>query len=418
MKLKLKENKGIIVIIFAAILTLSIVSIIFLYENFYKQEPYFIRIHSDDDFEKYGFPGNGSIDLPYIIEGHSIIVPETYTDDNGSPCTAVIFDIAHVTKCFIVQNNHLTSKADCGNIPIIHVWDVNTSFIIRDNIITGSFRDPIGLCLSGLNSPNSQIHDNLFITCIGIELFSSQGPNIENNTFRTCHSGIETYDSANISIQNNFFELNAYTHDIDIIRSPSIKIINNTFTNRQRITTNSYSRYESISSIDSPYCFIINNTFECGGISLSDNDYLTATIQDNLVNGKPLGFFMNQTGLIIDISTQYGQLKLIICTNIEIKYQNLINNTLGIEFVNCTNCSCSYTNFSFIWTDGIYVANSKNISLSYNNFQYLLTGVYIRYTSPVNLFNNSFYYNYNCIIDLESDVSSYNNSFVECGRMY
>lgn len=410
------KNK-IIIIGIAIILIISGIGFV-IFINVNSPEPYFIKIHSDDDFEKYSFPGNGSINNPYIIEGYSITVPENYKDANGSPCTAKIIEIFHVSKSFIIQNNHLTSNVDCGNIAIILIWNVSTSFVIRNNVITGSVHKPTGLWLSGVNSSLSQIHNNLFTNCKGISLYNSYGLSIEYNIFRSCHIGMEIYDSINITIQNSFFELNLGTCDIDMMRSPSIKIINNTFINRPRITENSYHRYECISSYDSPNCVIINNSFSLGGVILSDNDYLTATIQNNLVNGKALGFFVNQTNFNIEIPHQYGQLKLINCNNSLIKNQNFCNLTLGIELVHCYNISCSYSNFSYIWTDGICLGSSNNISLSYNTFQYMLTGMHIRYSNTINVFNNSFYYNYNCISDFESSISSYNNSFQECGHMY
>jgi len=416
MKFELIKNKILIVGI-AIILIISGIGIVIFF-NVNLPEPYFIKVYSDDDFEKYSFPGNGSINNPYIIEDYSITVPENYKDDNGSPCLVHIIEICHVSKSFIIQNNHLTSKVECGNTPIIFIWDISIPFVIRDNVITGSFHSPIGLCLSGVHSSISQIHNNLFANCQGIELHNSYGLTIEYNIFRSCHMGMYISDSINNTIQNNFFELNTNTYDIFMMRSPSIKIFNNTFTNRPRFTENSYSRYECIRSYSSPNCVIINNTFYFGGVTLSASDYLTATIQNNLVNGKALGFFVNHTNFNIEIPYQYGQLKLINCNHSLIKNQNFCNLTLGIELVYCYNISCSYSNFSYIWTDGIFILRSNNINLSYNTFQYMLTGMYIGYSNVVKVFNNSFYYNYNSLSEQESSISSYNNSFQECGDIF
>ena len=412
MKFELTKN-NIIIIGIAIILIISGIGFV-IFINVNSPEPYFIKIHSDDDFEKYSFPGNGSINNPYIIEGYSITIPQNYEWNDGP---SGIITIYHVSKSFIIQNNHLTSKVNIGNLPIIRLWNVTGTFIIRENVLTGDYQQT-GFWISSVNSSTAQIYNNILTKCQGIHFYYSYELKIENNTFKFCSTGVSIFDSINITIQNNFFEHNLGTYDIDMMRSPSIKIINNTFTNQPRITENSYHRYESISSSYSPDCVIINNSFSLGGVGLSDNDYLTATIQNNLVNGKALGFFVNQTNFNIEIPYQYGQLKLINCNHSLIKNQNFCNLNLGIELVYCYNISCSYSNFSYIWTDGIYIRSSNNINLSYNTFQYMLTGMYIGYSNVVKVFNNSFYYNYNCISDQESSISSYNNSFQECGHMF
>ncbi|MHA1205673.1 MAG: hypothetical protein ACTSSL_12180 [Candidatus Heimdallarchaeaceae archaeon] len=49
-----------------------------------------------------------------------------------------------------------------------------------------------------------------------------------------------------------------------------------------------------------------------------------------MVNGKPLGYFVNASNMVIDQSDYYGQLILINCSHLTIANQNLSYTDIGL----------------------------------------------------------------------------------------
>ncbi len=243
-----------------------------------------ISISSDSDLE--AFPGTGTDEDPYIIEGYNI----TTTSDEGIYVTGT-------TKYLVIQNCYVNAKGD--GIRIYYIAD--GTLVISNNICSNNGR--YGILVIG--TPNATIVNN---TCI----------NNDNN-------GIVLSGSISSLIINNTCK--NYRGGVDIVDSPLSIVSNNTCIN------------DYIDVVGSDYSVITNNNFTTGGLSLYVDmlpSILTLTIEDNIVNGKSLGYFTNLDSVTID-EPIYGQLILVNCNDVSISNQQLFNTTRGLSLLNCSN---------------------------------------------------------------------------------
>ena len=332
-----------------------------------------IIILSDEDFEKYNFPGEGTTDNPYLIQDRKILTKDYYA-----------IGIGNVTKHFIIQNNILKSNR----------------YSIFLAITTSNIAKIINNTLEGEEA--------------GIFITATPGCKIINNTFRNLHSGIGIFtlnDEINdYYVINNTFE-NIQYEEIIIVKSGNSIIENNTCTYENQ-EENQDIRKRGIFIINSPNVTIRNNYLTNKGITLSDNTleaYLTKTVENNFVNGKEVGYLVNRENELID-EDNYSQLYLINCTNVNVT--NLESNQcgIGIGLMYCTECSvedCVITNQG--WA-GVAIYVSSFISLSLNNFDSNYRGIYAtdsqNITISVNTISNSVYgcQLENCTYELDNNI--------------
>lgn len=348
-----------------------------IYFTTYK-EPYFITIDSDDDFERWCDKGNGTVENPYIIEGHQITVPEYWEKkigDYSSTCTPGLISISAVSKSFIIQNNILTMKNDCGGDDMISIYNVEVPFVIRDNQFRSESYHKDGISLLAVNGTNSAIENNKFYRA-AIAIGQSHDLFFSQNTFHEVgfyHNYIR--ESDNITFQYNLFD----SSDVDFYECSSIAFLNNTFRFDQ------YGYREAFSGYNTNYSKIINNSFILAGLGLINSKH----VEGNMVNGKPLGFFFNQSNLVIDNVIPYGQIILISCNYTQISHQ-LINNTnisLGIKnCVNTTITNCTLGNNRY----GVYVSSSNHTLIKDNWFESCQYGVMGYYANNLNIKENTF----------------------------
>lgn len=128
-----------------------------------------ISIASDDDFISYGFPGTGTAEDPYIIEGYNI----TTTSYSG-------IAIGEITKYFIVRNCYV--DAETNGIAIECILDQRATLI--NNVCANNNK--------------------------GIYLFNSSFVTITSNTCNNNGYGIFSWYSYSSSITNNICANNTY----------------------------------------------------------------------------------------------------------------------------------------------------------------------------------------------------------------
>ncbi|MHA2278812.1 MAG: NosD domain-containing protein, partial [Candidatus Kariarchaeaceae archaeon] len=130
-----------------------------------------IYIWSNDDFINYGFPGSGTPDDPFLIEGYSITNP----NDN-----------------------------------LINIFDTDAYFVIRDTALNGLGSD----WLWGINLYNVRngVIENNFITGTGtaINLDHSMNNKIVNNYIDGNGGGVNLHESRENSIDGNTFTNNGW----------------------------------------------------------------------------------------------------------------------------------------------------------------------------------------------------------------
>ncbi|MCE7748329.1 MAG: hypothetical protein GPJ51_08020 [Candidatus Heimdallarchaeota archaeon] len=196
---------------------------------------------------------------------------------------------------------------------------------------------------------------------IRFEYVTSGTGAIYNNTFVIGHAdGIQILNSNNVTISNNTcigrFLDEGDNGGIVIARSQYCLIENNSAYNK------------GIRLIDSFHCIVRNNSLYNCGLSFLRPTYaqcFSHTIENNTVNGKQLGYFIDQNSIHIQNSS-FGQIVLVNCDNSIIENQNISKTFNGI--------SLFYTGNSFIGNntcnnnigDGIYLFESS-VNIVQNN---------------------------------------------------
>ena len=356
-----------------------------------EEEPYFITIKSNEDLEFWSNSGNGTIENPFIIEGHHITVPANDPDAYDVPCFPEnsIISISNITKSFIIQNNHIVVKGGCEEVQqyIISIFGISVPFTIRNNYLRGGYG---GILLQNVNGHNSFISNNS-IYYAGSRISNSQNIAFINNQFTYSYSQY-AYQCSNITyIQNHF-----YLTSVAIRECSHILLYDNIFENDEV-----YSGWTRLTIWETGYCTITNNTLIKAGLDLRnfDNYYPTVTISGNLVNGKPFGYFYNQSDVMINNTTQYGQIFLVKCSSsivadqiISYVYHSIhVRNCINTTIVNSTLSNCdgagvnikSSTNTSIldcVFEDnhsGVRGENSNGIYVKRNLFRSLTFGIYL-----------------------------------------
>ncbi len=250
-----------------------------------------IMIAQDETFTNYGFPGTGSEEEPYIIENYNI----TTTSYFG-------ISIRSTTKHFVIRNCYVVTHQQC-----IYIYDVaeGTTSIIN-NFCSCSSDYPGGVCISLYSSSSATVIDN---TCInnnvGIRLHLSSDAVLMNNNCRKNNVGFILRSSPGATLTNNIICNNYY--GIDLEASSDSSLISNQFFNDG--------------------LFIQEETVE---------EYSSYTIQDNLVNDKQLGYYINKNEATFS-EPIYGQLIFINCNEIVIENQKLSNTYTGLYVKLCEN---------------------------------------------------------------------------------
>ncbi len=341
-----------------------------------------IEITSDSDFEV--FPGSGTQGDPYVIEGYDI----TTTDNRG-------IYIDDTTKYFIVRNCYV--DAEEYGIYIDDVADGTTTVINN----TCNYNKYGGIVLSSSVSStviNNTCNNNSFK---GIYLYHSGSSNVINNTCNNNYDGIILCYSSSSTIANNTFSNN--NHGIYLYSSSSSTIANNTFSNNN----------EGISLSSSDSSTVANNTFTNCGLYIYEGTgdaYISYTVENNLVNGKILGFYTNIYSMIIT-EPVYGQLILINCANVIVSDQILNNASYGLFLYSCRHSSiinntCSNNNRGInLQSSGSSTVANNTCSNNYNN-----PGISLSSSGSSTVVNNTCNSNYSGISFSSSGSSTVANN--------
>ena len=116
---------------------------------------------------------------------------------------------------------------------------------------------------------------------------------------------------------------------------------------------------------------ISDNIFFKDGILVKESGN---TFSNNKINGKPLIYLEGESNKIID--GRAGQIILINCNNIEIKYKILSSTTIGLDLINSHNCLISRNKISGNTISGISIEGNDN-TISNNWITRNREGIYI-----------------------------------------
>ncbi|MFX1511206.1 MAG: nitrous oxide reductase family maturation protein NosD [Promethearchaeota archaeon] len=369
-----------------------------------------IKVTSDSELAEVAVNGSGTITDPYILEGWNI----TTNHISG-------IDIEDTTKYFVIRNCWLSTYNTTGII-IDSVGSGTT-------IICNNFFQNNGYCISISKSDSIIITNNAYKNNFGgIYLFTSDFVIITNNSWQNNDNGVDLFDSDSVTVINNTWHHNDL--GISLVNSDFAKLVNNIYQNneygsiwllgsknsiiinntcqnngggiylmesdfttiinntcnqnngegiylhqsRHSIIANNFCQKNAVGLqlYDSEPSTIVNNSFIENGLSIipfsvSLESYLSLTVEDNWVNGLPLGFLTNLQNTTLP--TSYGQLILVNCTNVTITDQNCTNTCIGITLYLSFQCqilnnTCNQNNLG-----GIILWDSPSTTVANNSCQ-------------------------------------------------
>ena len=374
-----------------------------------------IIITNESDFSDLGFPGNGSLSDPYLIQGFEISATEdcisisdiranftikdcVLTSESHESGYGVLLDNStsgNIERCTVtnkevgIKLDHADSPSvrDCTingcrigvyafwlyytNISSNHIYDCSrygicVSFTLYSEVFNNTVHDNdyCGIALSSTDesvAANNTVYNNLFgsrnmlfDSFGGISLEWCDECVVANNTIMNNNeAGIYLYDLYNTSVEQN--SISGGLTGIWTDRSFSCDMLENNLYNN------------SISDIfidESDNCTIVGNRMEWGlrieGFSWSQWNH---TANANTINDKELIFlkgFMNDN---VDCSSA-GQLIIFNNTLLSISNADLSEVCSGIQIGYSTNISAQWFTVFNCSKNGILIESSNNVSLT------------------------------------------------------
>jgi len=302
-----------------------------------------ISISGNSAFATQGWPGSGSNESPYIIEGLEIVADDI--------CISIYNTNVHfvIRNCLLSQTSagkatgirfsHVNNGA-IENCSISHI-DVGIILIDIDdcNIVNNSIADcGYSGILQTSSSYNCTLSENNVINCedYGFRLGYLKYSVVENNYIRNCGQiGFTLANSVNTSVLGNMVE-----------------------------ESRGFGLYFTMSI----NCTFINNTLVNGGFGVEANEeyHWVHNFSGNTINGKSVGYFFKLNDTEID-GTLYGQVFLISCYNVSLSSGIFFNASVGVSLFSCRNCTIDSVESS----GNLYGANilqSENTTLTGNTF--------------------------------------------------
>ncbi len=317
-----------------------------------------IAITSDSGFEV--FPGSGTAEDPYVIEGYNIT-----TDSTG-------ISIADTTEHFIIRNCYVETKY--FGIFINSVAD-GTATVINNTCNNSDW----GIMLESSNI--STVANN---TCnynnFGIYLLASSSLNVINNTCNNNRmEGILLGDSGSSTVANNTFtNCSLYIGEITVDAYLSHSVENN-WVNGKKIGF--YTNLDS-TIIDEPVygqLMLVNCT--------------NVTVRDQILNYATTGLYLYSCTHSVIINNT--------CNNIDKSiwlyysdYSTVVNNTssnngVGIKLYSSGSSTVANNIYNDNTFEGIYLSNSNSSTVANNTCNNNgFSGILLSYSGNSDVINN------------------------------
>jgi len=305
------------------------------------------------------------------------------------------------TSCVVLSGNNITNNS-CG----VKIEDSDGN-MVTGNKVTYNARDlsgSAGILLA--NTTNSQVTNNTIAdNNNGIDLYrssnntisgnmvsnnwwfgnvllesSSNNNTISRNDIRGGTLAIKIrYSSDNIISENN--ATNTFHCGIQLSPSDNNKIFGNNITNNEYVGV-----LLSSSSNNTISGNLMNGNKYGFGVEGSTLSHFTHSIDvSNLVDGKPVYYFVNQKDLVINPTTypDIGYLALVNCTNAAVRDINLTNNAQGLLLVSTSNSNITNNTITNNY-NGIQLYSSSHNNVSKSNIVDNVNGIVLQSNSDYN----------------------------------
>lgn len=329
-----------------------------MYEISYDSHAPF-NITSDSDFETQGWPGNGSVTNPYLIQNLNI------TSTTNSTCIWIMNTTSH----FIIEDCWFSSTIDnYGFYQIlcpITLTNVSNGKVERNQILDSR------TAVSGYLLSNFSISDNsLSVSLQGISITMSNSTMISNNTqgYEPCNIGLSIYHCRNCTITLNEFKNITYM-GIAAWMIYDIYMVENSFT---ASTDEYYLSWTGIHATGS-LCTIQRNVlsgFQYDGIGVTGNNF---TVQDNNITSCQTGITVSINNSTVTGNRINGSTRPIVMhqTNTtKVHENNLLGRTghfeTGISMNGGHDCDI-YLNTISLVSQGLYLQGASQYNVSNNS---------------------------------------------------
>ncbi len=319
------------------------------------------------------------------------------------------------------KDNTIIDGGGSGEVLIIDAGWGNVSGFTIKNGSTGIHLDSSNNTISGNIISNNSDY--------GIRLSVSSNNTIFNNIIFNNGDGIYLKKSSNNTISYN----NVLNNDEDSISH--ISSTNNTIINNNISSNSGYGIYLS----DSQFINIKDNYFSNDGILIQGSqlsDYNTHNIPtNNLVNGKPIYYFVDNSSISID-NIPVGQLIIVNCTDVNISNIQINNTDVGIMMGHADNNTISFNNvsktkYSILMgfssnnsiTNNIVADGEKGIVLGFSNYTQVANNIILNHSeygliiissSNNTVSNNSVSLNFGgTVIESSFNITIKNNSITD-----
>ena len=328
-----------------------------MYEISYDSHAPF-NVTSNNDFETQGWPGNGSVSDPYLIQNLNIT-------STNSTCIW----ISNTTSHFIIENCLFTSLIDDYSYPqsIGSITLTNTSNgKVVGNHIVDSFT-----AVSGLNLTNCSISDNILsVSNTGISLTSSNSTVISNNTqgYEPCQNGMRVSYCRNSTISFNEF-MNLTGSGLDAWNNYEVHIVGNTF--RAFVDEDAFS-WVGIQVWGGELCIVQKNVlsdFRFWGIEVSGRNH---TVKENNITSCSTGIVVranNSTITANNINGSFRAIEMVQANNTKVHGNSIVGRSgyeTGIAIYGGYDCDIYSNDISQVY-QGIYLQGATRFNVSSNS---------------------------------------------------
>jgi parallel beta-helix repeat protein len=325
---------------------------------------------------------------PIYIHADGSITPPTapiYTADNitytlTGNITANADGIV-VERDSIVVNGagYTVTGSRSGNGTVL----TNRSNVTVKNLTMKNFT--FGVYLDS-SSGNVLSGNNVAYNGYGIYVRSSSGNTLSGNNVSANNGiGIGLSFSPDNTLSGNHIAANNWYGIMLGYSSDNNTLSGNNVTNNE---AGIYLDYSSGNTLSGNVMVRNGYNFEVNGSVLSD--FMQSVHTSNLVDGKPVYYFVNQSNIIVnaDAYPKVGYLGFVNCVNVTAQGMNLTNNGQGLLLAFTNDSKISGNNISNSWYGIVMVASSGDALYGNNVTANSSYGIMLRYASNNTLSGN------------------------------